>query len=186
METPAMTTMLALRAAPLLLTTMLIAAPAWAQTAPSTTPDTTSSTPSGTSQKAAPHTSPAASAKQSGQSVEALVERRIADLQSRLHITPEQSQQWDRFAEMMRDNAKGVDELYQQRAEKMNSMSAVDNMQSYAQIEQQRAQDVQKLVPAFQTLYDSLSDQQKKLADQTFRNYAAHAQARHQAAAHRG
>ena len=54
-------------------------------------------------------------------------------------------------------------------------MSAVDNMQSYAQIEQQRAQDMQKLVPAFQTLYSSLSDQQKKTADQIFRNYAAHA-----------
>ena len=52
-------------------------------------------------------------------------------------------------------------------------MTAVDNMQSYAQIEQQRAQDVQKLVPAFQTLYSSLSDQQKKTADEMFRNYAA-------------
>ena len=78
---------------------------------------------------------------------------------------------------------RAMDELYQQRAEKMNSMSAVDNMQSYAQIEQQRAQDVQKLVPAFQTLYDSLSDQQKKLADDMFRNYTAKAQLRHQAAA---
>jgi hypothetical protein len=56
-------------------------------------------------------------------------------------------------------------------------------MQSYAQIEQQRAQDVQKLVPAFQTLYSSLSDQQKSTADLIFRNYAANAQARHQAAA---
>ena len=51
-----------------------------------------------------------------------------------------------------------------------------------AQIEQQRAQDVQKLVPAFQTLYSSLSDQQKKTADQIFRNYAANTLARHQAA----
>ena len=32
---------------------------------------------------------------------------------------------------------------------------------------------MQKLVPAFQTLYGSLSDQQKKTADQMFRNYAA-------------
>ena len=178
-----MTTTLAQRAAPLLLTTMLIAAPGWAQTTPQTTPGPTSSAPSGTSQKAAPHSSHAASAKQPGQSMETLVESRIADLHSRLHITPEQSQQWDPFAQMMRDNAKAMDELYQQRAEKMNSMSAVDNMQSYAQIEQQRAQDVQKLVPTFQTLYNSLSDQQKKLADGMFRNYAAKAQARHQAAA---
>jgi hypothetical protein len=62
-------------------------------------------------------------------------------------------------------------------------MSAVDNMQSFAQIEQQRAQDTQKLVPAFQALYASLNDQQKKTADQLFRNYTASTQARHQAAA---
>ena len=74
-------------------------------------------------------------------------------------------------------------QIYQQRAEKLTSMTAVDNMQSYAQIEQERAQDMQKLVPAFQTLYGSLSDQQKKTADQMFRNYAANDHAHHQAAA---
>ena len=181
-----MTMTLAQRAAPLLLTTMLIAAPAWAQTAPQTAPGPITSTPSGADLKAAPHTSNTASARQPGHSIETMVDRRIADLHNRLRITPEQAQQWDQFALTMRDNARGMDELYQQRAEKMNSMSAVDNMQSYEQIEQQRAQDVQKLVPAFQTLYDALSDQQKKLADQMFRNYAANAEAHHQAAAHHG
>jgi hypothetical protein len=83
----------------------------------------------------------------------------------------------------MRDNAKDLDQAYQQRAVSFSSMNAVENMQSYAQIEQARAQDMQKLVPAFQALYDSLSDQQKKAADQMFRNRAENAQTRHQAAA---
>ena len=83
-----------------------------------------------------------------------LAERRIADLHSRLHITPEQSQQWNQFAQVMRDNAHEMDQIYAgSRREAVGSMTAVDNMQSFAQIEQQRAQDVQKLVPAFQTLY---------------------------------
>ncbi len=56
-------------------------------------------------------------------------------------------------------------------------------MQSYAQIEQLRAQQMQKLVPAFQTLYASLSDQQKQQADSLFRNQAVKAQAHRQAAA---
>ena len=81
--------------------------------------------------------------------------RRITDLHSRLHITAEQKPQWDQFTQVMRDNAKEMDEAYQQRAEKMGTMSAVDNMQSFAQIEQQRAQEMEKLVPAFQTLYAS-------------------------------
>ena len=181
---------LAQRAAPLLITTMLVAAPVWAQTTePTVAPATTThrasgmSAPSGTSQKAAPHSSHAAMARQPGETMQSLVERRITDLHGKLHITSQQSQQWDQFAQVMRDNAREMDQVYKQRAEKLGSMSAVDNMQSYAQIEQQRAQDVQKLVPAFQTLYSSLSDQQKKTADEIFRNYAANAHARHQAAA---
>ncbi len=64
-------------------------------------------------------------------------------------------------------------------------MSAVDNLRSYAELEQQRAQDIQKLVPAFQTLYGALSDQQKREADQMFRSYAANARPGAQAAAAR-
>ncbi len=177
-----MTKTLVQRAAPLLATTLLFAAPAFAQTQSQTAPDQ-SSIPSGTSQKATPHGSRAASARRPGETIESLVERRIADLHSRLHITPQQTQQWDQFAQVMRDNAKAMETIYQQRAEKLGSMTAVDNMQSYAQIEQERAQDMQKLVPAFQTLYGSLSDQQKKTADQMFRDYAANDHAHHQAAA---
>jgi protein CpxP len=185
---------LAQRAAPLLITTMLVAAPAWAQTAagqtgPSSGTTTTqaapsgmNSVPSGTSEKAMPHTGRSAMARQPGETMQNLVERRIADLHGKLHITAQQSQQWDQFTQVMRDNAREMDGIYQQRAEQLGSMSAVDNMQSYAQIEQQRAQEVQKLVPAFQTLYASLSDQQKKTADQVFRNQAAHADAHRQAA----
>jgi hypothetical protein len=78
-----------------------------------------------------------------------------------------------------------MDQVYQQRADRLDTMTAVDNMQSYAQIEQQRAQDVQKLVPAFQTLYTSLSDDQKKTADQMFRNFPENARARHHQSATR-
>jgi hypothetical protein len=111
--------------------------------------------------------------------MQALVDRRIADLHARLHITPQQSQQWDLFAQVMRDNAKQMDDLYRQRAAKLGSMSAVQNMQSYEQIEEQRAQQMQRLVPAFQALYASFSDQQKAEADRVFQYRSAHADARH-------
>ena len=137
----------------------------------------TTTTPSGTAHKATPSHSTAP--RQSGESMENLVNRRITDLHSRLHITADQSQQWDQFAQQMRDNARDIDQAYQQRAQKLGSMSALDNMQSFAGIEQQRAQDMQKLIPPFQSLYASLSDQQKQTADQLFRNYSE------QAAAHR-
>ena len=175
------------RAAPLLITTMLVAAPAWAQSTapgnatgapPAAMPQATTATgPSGTSHKGMP--TARADGRQPGETMQAAVERRITDLHSKLHITSAQSQQWDQFAQAMRGNAREMDDIYRQRAEKLSTMSAVDNMQSYAQIEQQRAQDMQKLVPAFQTLYASLSDQQKKLADDMFRERSQNAQARH-------
>ena len=173
-----MTTTLARRAAPLLIATTLIAGPVWAQTA-STQSETNATTPSGTSGKAAPHTRHSAADRPSAETIQALVDQRITDLHARLHITPQQSQQWDQFAQVMRDNAKAMDDLYRQRASQLGAMSAVQNMQSFEQIEEARAQQIQKLVPAFQTLYASFSDQQKADADRIFQYRSARAEARH-------
>jgi periplasmic protein CpxP/Spy len=122
-------------------------------------------------------------ARQPGETIQSLTERRIADLHSRLHITAEQTQQWDQLAQVMRQNATELEQTNRQRAEKLGSMSAVDNVQSFAQLEQQRANDMQRVVPALQTLYAALSDQQKALADQLFRDYATSEHTRRQAAA---
>ena len=112
-----MTMTLARRAAPLLITTMLAALPAWAQTT-QTAPGQMSTEPSGTSRKAMPHSSDAASARRPGETMQSLVERRIADLHGRLHITSQQGPQWDQFAQAMRHNATEMDQMYRQRAEK--------------------------------------------------------------------
>lgn len=192
------------RVAPaLLLTTVLTGgvgtvAVAQTATAPATPPATSAPASTGTPQAASP---PAASSTSSGsaattahhapmahkhmaanrtpgETMTQMAEQRITDLHTRLHITAQQQPQWDQFTQVMRDNAKDLDAAYQQRAATFEKMNAVENMQSYAQIEQTRAQDLQKLVPAFQTLYASLSDEQKKLADQVFRNRAEKAQQR--------
>ena len=55
------------------------------------------------------------------------------------------------------------------RAEQFPTMNAVQNMESYEQIAEAHAQHLQKLVPAFQNLYNAMPDQQKQLADQVFR-----------------
>ena len=142
------------------------------------------SAPSGTSQKAAPHSSHAAMARQPGETMQSLVERRITDLHGKLHITSQQSQPWDQFAQVMRDNAREMDQVYQQRAEKLGSMSAVDNMQSYAQIEQQRAQDVAEAragVP--DAVHPRCRTSRRRRPTRYSAHYAANTHARHQAAA---
>jgi periplasmic protein CpxP/Spy len=101
-----------------------------------------------------------------------MVEQRIADLHSRLFITHAQQPKWETFAAVMRSNAKQLDAASERRAEKLGSMNAPENMESYARIERSRVNDVERLVPPFRKLYASLSPQQKRMADELFREQA--------------
>ncbi len=128
----------------------------------------------------APAARPIAAAEQSKakpapnaeQAMTETIDKRISDLHTKLQITRGQEVQWAEFAQVMRDNARGTDQTFQQRVQGMSTMSAVDNMKSYAQVVMTHAQDVQKLVPTFQTLYGTMSESQKRIADQVFRNDA--------------
>jgi hypothetical protein len=100
------------------------------------------------------------------------VEQRIAALHARLHIEPAQQPQWDGFTQVMRANAQAMDDRFQRRMQVMPTMSAAENMQSYAHLVMEHGQDVQRLTAAFGTLYASLSDQQKHTLDRSFRDDA--------------
>ena len=91
----------------------LLAGPAWAQ----------NPAPSAPAQAARPERGEAAQ-----------VERRIAGLQGRLKITPAQQPQWDAFAKVMRDNAAHAEILQHERAGKVATMSASEDMRSYADV----------------------------------------------------
>jgi hypothetical protein len=122
----------------------------------------------------APASSPAAAPAKPvvRQSQESTVEQQIADLHAKLKITPAQQAQWEPFAQAMRDNAVAIDQAFQGRVKALPTMTAADNVKSYAQLSAEHAKEMQKLVPAFQALYDTMSDSQKVVADQVFRNDA--------------
>jgi hypothetical protein len=100
------------------------------------------------------------------------VEQRITDLHAKLKITTEQQPQWHAFAQVMRENARSMDATFQRRVQAMPGMSAVENMQSYAQVSAAHAADVQRVVPVFEALYAVMSEPQRRLADRTFRDDA--------------
>jgi periplasmic protein CpxP/Spy len=110
---------------------------------------------------------------------EARIEQRITDLHTRLLISTAQQPQWDRFSDVMRENARDTSETFQHRAQAMSAMTAAENMQSYAKVTAEYAQHMQKLVPTFQALYDTMSDSQKRTADQVFRDDANHGDRSH-------
>jgi periplasmic protein CpxP/Spy len=125
----------------------------------------------------APVTPPAAAAAASplttqpapGNNAEQRVETHIRQLHAQLRITPAEQPQWEQFAQVMRDNARDMDQAFMQRAQQYPTMNAVQNMQSYQQIAEAHAQHLQKLVPAFDNLYNAMPQQQQQLTDQVFR-----------------
>ena len=97
-------------------------------------------------------------------------ELRIQDMHTRLMITAAQEEQWGKVAEVMRENAKVMDNLTQARMDRAAAMTAVDDLNSYGEITGAHADGIKKLTPVFATLYDSMSDPQKKVADTLFRH----------------
>jgi periplasmic protein CpxP/Spy len=125
--------------------------------------------------------SPMTSRPVPGKSMEERVENHIKQLYAQLHITPAEQPQWDQFAQVMRENARDMDQTFMQRAQQYPTMNAMQNMQSYEKMAEAHVQHLQKLVPAFDNLYNAMPEQQKKLTDQVFRANAARyaAQSRH-------
>lgn len=101
-----------------------------------------------------------------------MVERRIAELQTKLKITPAEQKSFDGFAQAMRDNTHSMDEAMAKRQASLATASAVDQMKAYADMTKAHAEDVARLVVPFDTLYAALSPDQKKLADQSFREFS--------------
>src|ERR1700731_3862783 len=130
----------------------------------------------GFAQSAAPTPPTAAAASSSpapSAATQTAVYQRVRALQSQLGITEAQMPLWTAFAQAMRDNAASTDALFAQRANAVASMSAVDNMHSYAQIARAYADNTERLATAFDSLYASLTDTQKQAADTLFREQAS-------------
>jgi len=120
-------------------------------------------------QTSAPASAPAgaASAPAGKAGHERNVEDRIAYLHTQLKITSAQESQWNAFADVMRGNGETMGQLFQERKAPTN-VSALDDMKQYATIAQAHADGMKRLLDAFEPLYNSLSPEQKKLADTTF------------------
>ena len=97
------------------------------------------------------------------------VEARITRLHATLHITPAQEDLWTNVTQVMRDNARTMDALTKARADQAPTMTAVEDLHSYAAITNAHAEGLTKFIPAFEALYASMSDAQKADANTMFR-----------------
>jgi hypothetical protein len=112
------------------------------------------------------------------------VEARIRELHTQLQITPAQENLWNNVAQVMRDNARTMDALTQARAAKAQTMTAIDDLKTYTDLVEAHAEGLKKFTPAFEALYDSMSDAQKQQTDAVFRQHSQMRTARHEAQRH--
>lgn len=108
------------------------------------------------------------------------VESRITTLRSQLKITPEQEATWNDVAQAMRDNARAMEELERQQDAAIDTATAPDMIETYGKTMETHAENIQKFSGVFQALYDSMSDAQKKTADEVFRARVEKAAAKRQ------
>ncbi len=99
------------------------------------------------------------------------VEARIKELYTKLKITPAQEELWNKVAQVMRDNAKTMEGLIKARSEKANTMTAIDDLNSYSEIAEAHADGLKNFIPIFEPLYAGMSDAQKKSADTLFHQH---------------
>jgi len=97
------------------------------------------------------------------------VEVRIHDMHAKLAITAEQEEQWKQVAQVMRDNELALQPLINDRKANANTMTAMDDLKSYAAITDAHLEGINKFTTAFAVLYDGMSEAQKKDADALFR-----------------
>ena len=62
-----------------------------------------------------------------------------------------------------------MEALTKARADKAQTMTAVNDLKSYAEIANTHAEGLKKFIPVFEALYGSMSDAQKAQADTLFR-----------------
>jgi hypothetical protein len=100
---------------------------------------------------------------------------RIAFLKAELKITPQQEPQWDKVAQTMRENARETRTAFDQaRGNRGQAQSAVARLEARQRFGTLHQQNAERFLAAFRPLYTSLSEDQKKSADELFSPHRHH------------
>lgn len=96
-------------------------------------------------------------------------ESRIKQLHGAIKITGAQEELWKNLTQVMRENAKEMDALTKDNAQKIKTMNAVEHIKFHSQITEAQLGQQKKFIPPFEALYAGMSDEQKKITDTIFR-----------------
>jgi hypothetical protein len=97
------------------------------------------------------------------------IEGRLAFLRTELKITEAQSPLWDRVAAVLRERAAKMDAAIEARRQARSGGGRADllgQLEARIRSGESRTESERALLAAFRPLYESLSDEQKKTADE--------------------
>jgi len=119
--------------------------------------------------------SPTAKGATGGPAVEAkgeTIDQRITNLHAALKITPDEETNWNAVAQTMRKNASIIQRLVSERAAQApETLTAVQDLKGYEKFARAHYEGLKGLVASFETLYNSMPDPQRKVADEVFQSY---------------
>lgn len=98
------------------------------------------------------------------------LEKKIAALRDQLAISGAQRKPWRDFAAVLRANEAQMYAVVARRAGRIRTGNAPENLRLYGLVAAVHAANIQRLLGAFEPLYDALSDRQKKIADTILRD----------------
>jgi periplasmic protein CpxP/Spy len=98
---------------------------------------------------------------------------RVAYLHGRLRITSAQEPLWGALVQVMRENDTAVAPLFKALFQATQRGNASDILNADEKLDEAQLAALKTFTAAFQALYASLSDQQKKIADYLFRSSRA-------------
>jgi hypothetical protein len=99
------------------------------------------------------------------------IEDRIQELHDKLQINEAEAGQWEGVARVMRGNAKAIEALIREKRKNEKDMTAIEDLRAYQEIAAAHAKAAAKLADAFEVLYQTMPDDQKKVADAVFRQH---------------
>jgi protein CpxP len=98
-----------------------------------------------------------------------MMDNRIAEMHDAIGVTAAQEGQWRQVAQIMRDNEKAMHEAMRAHMGPNRPQTAVDALNAAAEMAAMHAQATRRLADAFAGFYAQLSPDQKRAADEQFR-----------------
>ena len=100
------------------------------------------------------------------------VEQRITGLHAKLQITPGEEADWSAVAQVMRTNETRMQDMISAReAEPVHHIDAPEDLRIYERFTQAHVEGLKALRASFETLYNAMPDDQKRVADDVFAKF---------------